>query len=454
MGDERGTGFLVSADGLVLTALHCVAILSASTEEKASLRAGTIKLRFGDPKDIALGPLGPDGKLFTTTATLVDHSLAHDVALLRCVQIPPVAPLKLAPIPFDGERWSTFGFAAASGVLVDDPIDLIEMNGQAWDGHVSSDSSRLQLTVNQHGTIDLGGISGAPILIGSEVVGVALQSVNQDGVVIQNTLFGALIGSFAPRLPVLPWSPSSPAGEIYLRGMLEEVKAAQLVPAARKFGVSERIEEIHRLTTQHFLTCSAIEVIGAFKQIRAWMKPPPEREYLTLLLCSSRIPDHVAQIAAAALHGDRPAPATIHVGANDGRTVRCLAFRFALETWGTSGTILGAIVDLGVLPGEEDFETAAKRSFKGKMLQLMECKEPEFEAKKVTWLELKQDVYVVAEIGFPPDLAELLKPIYPRVRVLFRGAPPLSSVPRDGRVIVPECASPGLEKDFGLISRR
>src|SRR4051812_2055209 len=96
VGQSRGTGFLVSRDGLVLTALHVVADLEGSRRnERLRPYVGPITLQFGDPLTGATWtPAGP--------ATLVPelYSLQGDWAVLQIAGPVPgdVVPLRLAEL--------------------------------------------------------------------------------------------------------------------------------------------------------------------------------------------------------------------------------------------------------------------------------------------------------------------------------------------------------------------
>ncbi|WP_437708677.1 serine protease [Sorangium sp. So ce448] len=461
VGGERGTGFLVSREGLVLTALHCVAFADSFKTGKPEFLPGIIKVRFGDPLDPAVGPPGADGKLFATTATVVQHSVEHDIALLECNETPDVEPLVLAPSPFGVARWSTFGFPEASGAVADGSR---EVNGQPLDGRITSMSTRIALALNQVGAMDLRGISGAPILVGGVVVGVVQQTLTKDGVVTQNSLFGVHVATFAsaltPSSPTpngsppkkLPWKAQPLPEQAHLLATLSELKAAQLVLAAKKLRLSTELDGLDERTTIGLLTCPLMDALNALKgTLGTFLPTKPPREVFGLMLCSSRLPVHVAETAAPALDGDQPPGKSVWVGAREAATARSLAFRFAVQAG--LGEVHEALADLGALAGAEDGEAEAKKVFKSELMGRMACEEAGFEATRARWVKRNRDIYVLAEIGSPPNLAEILKEIYPRVRVVLRGPPPIESteaLPSDV-ITIPECAPAELESDFQTI---
>jgi hypothetical protein len=99
----RGTGALVTGDGLVLTAAHAVA---DRRRDPVVPLGHAWRLEFGIPGKTAV---------HRTDATIVRVARPgeHDWALLRCATPPPEAPLRLHPL--DGEapfaRWEMFGWS-------------------------------------------------------------------------------------------------------------------------------------------------------------------------------------------------------------------------------------------------------------------------------------------------------------------------------------------------------
>lgn len=159
---SEGTGSLVSAGGLVLTALHVIADLDLSRQRgRLAPIQGTITLAFGDPID--------PPSCWSTTATLVVspplYSIEHDWAVLRIAGAIPagVDPLVLAKAAAvaAADPWSTFGFPAGTGALA------------GWyDGTVQAWTDRdAQLHSAAATGVLMSGISGAPCLIGGKLVG-------------------------------------------------------------------------------------------------------------------------------------------------------------------------------------------------------------------------------------------------------------------------------------------
>jgi hypothetical protein len=166
VGNDRGTGFLVSADGLVLTALHVVA---GNDPAGSPVVDGPIELRFGDPRQ------APAADLHQTTATLTKYfSVDEDWALLRCAAPPPgVAPLPLARLMATPEhvRWDAWGFSTSDpdlgtwyrGVVVPLP------------GQGRLEMTSFEAAAGAGGMI--AGLSGAPMLVGGQVVGIVLSAL-------------------------------------------------------------------------------------------------------------------------------------------------------------------------------------------------------------------------------------------------------------------------------------
>jgi hypothetical protein len=162
-GASRGTGFLVTVDGWVLTALHVIADLQASRSQNQLVpHANQFDLRFGDPR--ANGQLIPAvGKIAGA-----QFDLKQDWVLFRCEPPPAgVAPLPLAKLIDDGNpiRWSSWGFAGT------DPE-----NGTWYQGETTSigQNDILELyspeAAGGRGGL-ISGLSGAPLVAGGQVIG-------------------------------------------------------------------------------------------------------------------------------------------------------------------------------------------------------------------------------------------------------------------------------------------
>src|SRR3954451_24579866 len=110
---SHGTGFLISAGGLVMTAFHVVAVRDKSIAARAPVwrpgrRPGQWAIKFGDPKD-------PETQWTTGDATvyLQRFSIDDDWVLLEIPPPPPdVAPLQLADFDrsWESKPFKTFGF--------------------------------------------------------------------------------------------------------------------------------------------------------------------------------------------------------------------------------------------------------------------------------------------------------------------------------------------------------
>jgi hypothetical protein len=167
VGNRRGTGFLVSPNGLVLTALHVVA--GDSPSDPPVIDDGPINLRFGDARQ------APEDALHETTATLTEHySVPEDWALLQCAAAPQgTSPLPLARLmPTPNEvQWDAWGFSTSDPNL-----------GTWYRGVVVplAEQGRLELTSVEAAAGAGGmiaGLSGAPMLVGGQVVGIVLSAL-------------------------------------------------------------------------------------------------------------------------------------------------------------------------------------------------------------------------------------------------------------------------------------
>lgn len=163
----RGTGFLVTSDGLVLTAFHVIADRDASIKARAPrFHEGPIQVRFGS---------GLDDTWDGGTATVVENrfSIAEDWALLRIRNQATVPPMVLAALdaPRDGRAFTTFGFP-----------DLEKEWGGAYHGTIGmwgKDTIELAATNIVTG-MAMGGISGAPVVVDGRSVAIILRSLADD----------------------------------------------------------------------------------------------------------------------------------------------------------------------------------------------------------------------------------------------------------------------------------
>lgn len=231
VGQGRGTGFLVSRDGLVLTALHVVADLEGSRRnERLKPYPDPITLRFGDPLT---------GATWTPTgaATLVPelYSLQGDWAVLKIAGPIPgdVVPLRLAELAtaHDTATWKTYGFpdvAAAVGSDFDGPIT-------SWDQGVA------RLRSDAAAGVKMSGISGSPCIVGGDAVAL-IHSALLDKELCQGGVLTAIrvreiAAAAAGRLPFS--QPVLVPFEHRVRALLPRDDEA-LREAARLLGIPER----------------------------------------------------------------------------------------------------------------------------------------------------------------------------------------------------------------------
>lgn|GEM_PF-5104827 len=462
VGAERGTGFLVHPDGYVLTALHCVARSSEGEEGEPDWRRGTIRLRFGDPRDRAAGPHDAGtATLAQRTAQVAAFSIRYDVALLKLDAPVTTEPIELGPGAFGNKKWWTFGFPTSSGAVGEQGSN--EVNGQELSGQAAGLSNRIQLTLDQITAepTTFAGISGAPIVMGTRAVGVCLQELRQNGVVAQNLLYGVHIEALVradsdaawvfklENVPALPWQHES-ALEREMVAALAQLAPERLRLAARPLGLSEESEGLASRTAAGLLTRALLNAATAFTDhLMPWLQPPPSNESLGLLLCGARIPAHVVATVTPVLAETQQAVArSVHLGAS-ALTARALVFRFAMQGHGIHACGR-AIIVLDPLVGTEDAAELAKQKFRKALIHLNGVDEAKFEQRRKIWEKTGRIIYVIADIGAPPELATVLGTVYQHVRIVLRGPPPLrfdddAAAPE---LIVPECVSADLEQAF------
>jgi trypsin-like peptidase len=167
VGGFRGTGFLVSDDGLILTAFH---VIGAMKSKKLVPHASFIEVRFGDGKKATSSPR--EARLEGE-----HYSAEEDWALLRLVPAAatdppfPVTPLPLARLTgqLEGRAFRTFGFPK---IEADDGGEYTGTFG-VW-----SEVGRIEAFVdNVAAGMVLGGISGGPCIVDGRVVAMILQSL-------------------------------------------------------------------------------------------------------------------------------------------------------------------------------------------------------------------------------------------------------------------------------------
>ncbi|MFO0601608.1 MAG: serine protease [Polyangiales bacterium] len=225
VGSSRGTGFLVSDDGLVLTALHVIADRDECKRKGALVPyRGQITLRFGDPKsDAVWAPSGP------ATIEPGRYSVEDDWVLLRVPTPVQAAPLTLARLASSSTKptFTTFGF----------PGNEAEIGGD-YDGTVGSGAKKMELTSPQIlAGAPMGGLSGAPCVVEGRVVGVIVQALlDEQGGARKPTIYAIPI-EYAARGGRLAWDcddvlPFEPE----VRTLLPRDEAA-LAAAARSLGL-------------------------------------------------------------------------------------------------------------------------------------------------------------------------------------------------------------------------
>lgn len=156
-GNSRGTGFLVAPDA-VLTAAHVV----KSADGKGHY-AGDIKLTFGGAKRVVVEGARVDATQF---------DLANDWALIRLPQATRLeaTPLQGFRVPADASpSWETFGYSKRA-----------KKAGKAYGGHVvTAPPGKFQVRITS--TKDhVAGLSGSPCLVDGHVVGIVVESDDDD----------------------------------------------------------------------------------------------------------------------------------------------------------------------------------------------------------------------------------------------------------------------------------
>jgi hypothetical protein len=227
VGSSRGTGFLVSEDGLVLTALHVIANREMGIKQRKLVTyPGEIRLRFGDPKnDATWAPASP------ATIEPGQYSIEDDWVLLRIappVQARPLPLARLAP-PQKDRAFETFGFpdqeadigGSYGGTIID------------WDG--KSELTSPQILVGA----PMGGISGAPCVVDGQVVAMIVQALlDEQRRAVKPSLYAVTIER-AARGGRLAWDE---AATLPFQAQVQNrlpTDAGALAAAARRLGLPE-----------------------------------------------------------------------------------------------------------------------------------------------------------------------------------------------------------------------
>ena len=180
---SRGTAFLVTPSA-ALTAFHVVADRAASTVELF----GDIELEF--PNARIKASLDP---------TLWDKE--QDWALLRCERSPEASPLLVGALAMPGARWHSYGFPDAR------PDEGMVLTGTVEDHRARlGGAPALQLFSRQAAAgrgAPVRGLSGAPVLVGSQVVGHMRYALMRESETVAGTLFACPLTAVAERAPEL-----------------------------------------------------------------------------------------------------------------------------------------------------------------------------------------------------------------------------------------------------------
>lgn len=210
---SRGTGFLVSDDGLLLTAAHVVFDFDAPGKPP---RAGTILLFFDTQ--------GARPR-FVAAQAIVDQDVDADWALLRCTPPADTEPIQLTMMPpAQGAAWATFGY----------PFGVV--NGGGYGGTVANRyQNTLELVSTDPNKLPAGesarGISGAPCLVDGAAVGVLIAQPNS-GKIIAVRACQMLERRPALRRQPLPY-------ESAFTALLDELPPGQLKLLAADLGIDD-----------------------------------------------------------------------------------------------------------------------------------------------------------------------------------------------------------------------
>lgn len=292
---SRGTAFLVSRDGHMLTAAHCLTYQGATPEDPKWIDADELELHFGEP-----------GKEVVATAVLppVAWDIAEDWALFKCTPTPPVEPLVLSGCDGSMASWHCWGFPTT--IQTGENYQPL-----AYDGSITAVGKRIQLSFKQLGEqTRVAGMSGAPVLVGREVVGLIGQAVEEEDEhrsrrAIEPILFAVPVpvhGLEGARVEVRP-------ATYYYQAMLASLLAldsgTQVDLLAQKFKLAPSLppEGRKRAVARHLLSRRPETVA---------------RECNLLKFVDVKRPDLVGHLLAANCLGDETLDATRrHLGARD-----------------------------------------------------------------------------------------------------------------------------------------
>jgi hypothetical protein len=256
----RGTAFLVTPD-LCATALHVVAN------------------RHTDPPEFYSGEIILTFPTHVIEAKVEKWNAPADLALLRCTRSPECGPISLQELNSSGMQWESFGFpdAKRSGMAVAGTVR--DANG-TLEGSASGATSPvpvLQLYCMEAAAgngMPVGGLSGAPVVIGDAAVGLLRYALiqeletpdgNRNRVAVAGTIYACkactIVACQPGALRLIP--AASPKGSIsfaVVKGMTFQDVAELL---GRHVGKNVRLhdfsqnERLAPLKEQH-LTCENI----------------------------------------------------------------------------------------------------------------------------------------------------------------------------------------------------
>ena len=209
---SRGTGTLVS-DRLVLTALHVVADRRSQPPQPID---GAIKLTFPG---------------FEASARIADDAFdgAFDWALLECDEAPPAQPVSMATLDRSGVRWETFGFPDAN------PRDGMLQSGTVENHDAELEGVHALQLFGRQAAAGTGapvrGLSGAPVLVDDQLVGVLRFALMQESRTVAGTLYGCPVSALAEPcgdlLEIGEWQP--PKTETQSKSVVSWLVAAVLL---------------------------------------------------------------------------------------------------------------------------------------------------------------------------------------------------------------------------------
>jgi hypothetical protein len=243
----RGTAFLVSREGHMLTAAHCLTYRGATPEDPKWVDGDEVTLRFGEP--------GTGGHTATVVFPLVAWDIADDWVLFKCTPAPPVDPLVLSE--YDGAlpRWDCWGFPTT--IPTDD--DYLPL---AYNGSITAVGTRIQLSFDQHGDqTRVAGMSGAPVLVGREVVGLIAQAVEaedeqRDRKATEPILFAVPVPAQRLKGARVSVRPATYPLQALLANLLALDSNSRVDLLARKFKLAplRTLEERSRAIARHLLS--------------------------------------------------------------------------------------------------------------------------------------------------------------------------------------------------------